>query len=38
MSLDFLKNKVYKVDGIQITVGAVIVLVVIGYLVLRARR
>jgi hypothetical protein len=37
-SLDMLKQKVFQFDGIQVTVGALIVVVVIAFLVFRARR
>jgi len=38
VSLDFLKNKVWQVDGITVTVGAVLLVLVIGFLVMRARK
>jgi UPF0716 family protein affecting phage T7 exclusion len=37
MSLDFLKNKVWQVDGITVTVGVVLLIIVIGFLIMRAR-
>lgn len=40
MSLDlgFLKTKVWQVDGVTVTVGLVLLVVVIGFLVMRARK
>lgn len=34
----FLKTKVWQVDGIQVTVGLLLVIAVIAWLYLRSRR
>lgn len=33
--LEFLKQKVWQVDGITITVGAVLLVLLIGFLIIR---
>lgn len=38
MNLEFLKKKVFQVDGITMTVGVLLLILVVGYLWLRARR
>ena len=37
MNLDFLKSKVFEFNGLQVTVGALVLIVVVGYLVYRAK-
>jgi len=36
--IEFLKTKVWQVDGIMVTVGMVLLIVIIGWLYLRSRR
>jgi len=38
MNLEFLRKKVWQVDGVTVTIGAILLLVVVGYLIMRARR
>lgn len=37
-NLDFLKNKVWQVDGLTVTIGGLVLAAVIVWLVLRARK
>ena len=37
-NLDFLKQKVWQVDGVTVTVGLILVIVIVGYVIMRARR
>ena len=36
--LNVLRQKVWQVDGVTVTIGAILLLVVVGYLIMRARR
>jgi len=38
VDLSFLKNKVWQVDGITVTVGAIVLIVLIGLLAMRAFK
>ena len=38
INLDFLKRKVWQVDGITVTVGLVLVIVVVGVLYMKSRK
>ncbi|KKM63443.1 hypothetical protein LCGC14_1511380 [marine sediment metagenome] len=38
LDLGILRNRVYQIDGLQITVGGVLLAIVVLYLIMRARR